>query len=81
MAFVNAGAADGTLTSPTPVGDSVESMRCTSIEGTERIRCVRLPFEEAMGMLAEGRITHGPTCVLMLKVHALFSVRGAPGER
>jgi len=38
MALVRAGAADGTLTSPTPVGGSVESIKWTSICGTERIR-------------------------------------------
>jgi len=38
IAFASAGATEGTLTSPTPLGGSVESIRCTSICGTERIR-------------------------------------------
>ena len=38
MALARAGAVDGTLTSPTPVGGSVDSIRCISIVGTERIR-------------------------------------------
>ncbi len=37
-------------------------------EGTERIRCVKVPFAEALNMVMDGRITHGPTCVLILKV-------------
>jgi ADP-ribose pyrophosphatase len=40
----------------------------TQHEGTERIRCVRVPLAEALRMLADGQITHGPTCVLLLKV-------------
>lgn len=37
IAFARAGAADGTLTSPTPVGGSVESIRCTSITRTDQV--------------------------------------------
>ena len=40
MAFARAGATEGTDTSPTPVGFSVDSIRCTSICGTERIRAI-----------------------------------------
>jgi ADP-ribose pyrophosphatase len=43
----------------------------TAHEGTELIRCVRMSMDEAMRMLAEGHITHGPTCVLLLKTHFL----------
>ncbi len=39
----------------------------TAHEGTELIRCVRMAMDDAMRMLAEGQITHGPTCVLLLK--------------
>jgi ADP-ribose pyrophosphatase len=39
----------------------------TAHEGTELIRCVRLFLEEALAMVADGRITHSPTCVLVLK--------------
>ena len=38
IAFASAGATEGTETSPTPLGGSVDSIRCTSICGTERIR-------------------------------------------
>src|SRR5207248_1606251 len=31
-------------------------------EGTEEIRCVMMTFEEALGMVMDGRITHGPSC-------------------
>ena len=44
----------------------------TKHEGTELIRCVRVPLDEAMRMLTEGRITHGPTCVLLLKTRLGF---------
>ena len=38
IALVRAGAAVGTLTSPTPVGGSPDSIKSTSICGTECIR-------------------------------------------
>ena len=38
MALTRAGAAVGTLTSPTPVGDSPDSISSTSIFGTDFIR-------------------------------------------
>lgn len=41
----------------------------TNQEGTEQIRCVRLPFDEAVEMVLDGRISHAPTCVLILKAH------------
>src|ERR1019366_8707895 len=41
----------------------------TMHEGAELIRCMRVPTDEAMRMLEDGRITHGPTCVLLLKTH------------
>ena len=44
----------------------------TQHDGTELIRRLRVPIDEAMRMLADGRITHGPTCVLLLKL-ALMS--------
>lgn len=39
----------------------------TAHEGTELIRCVKLPLAEAMRRLDAGEITHSPTCVLLLK--------------
>jgi ADP-ribose pyrophosphatase len=43
----------------------------TKHEGTELIRSVRVPLIEAMRMLEDGRITHGPTCVLLLKAYLM----------
>lgn len=40
----------------------------TSAEGTERIRCRKLPLSEAVQQVLDSRITHGPSCVLILKV-------------
>ena len=37
-------------------------------EGTERIRRVRAPLNEALQWLSDGKITHGPTCVILLKM-------------
>src|SRR5262249_29495954 len=41
-------------------------------EGTERIRCVRMPLGEAVWAVMDGRITHAPSCVAILKAaHSL----------
>lgn len=40
----------------------------TSPEGTEQIRHVTVPLDEAVRMVVEGEITHAPSCVLILKV-------------
>lgn len=37
-------------------------------EGTEMIRRVRMPLDEAIRQVVDSRITHGPTCVLLLKI-------------
>src|SRR5262245_24538303 len=36
-------------------------------EGTENIRCVTMNFDEAIAMVMDGRITHGPSCTVILK--------------
>jgi ADP-ribose pyrophosphatase len=36
-------------------------------EGTEQIRTVRLPLAEAVAAVMDGRITHAPSCTLILK--------------
>jgi ADP-ribose pyrophosphatase len=41
-------------------------------EGTETIARVKAQLAEAMGWLAEGKITHAPTCVLLLRAHFAF---------
>jgi ADP-ribose pyrophosphatase len=38
-----------------------------SPEGTEQIRHVRMPLSEAVDAVMSGRITHAPSCVLILK--------------
>jgi ADP-ribose pyrophosphatase len=43
-------------------------------EGTERIMRVALPFAEALGRVLDGRISHAPTCVAMLKTARLLGV-------
>lgn len=39
-----------------------------NLEGTELIRCVKLPFPQVAQMVMAGEITHAPSCVLILKV-------------
>jgi ADP-ribose pyrophosphatase len=46
----------------------------TEHEGTERIRSVRVALDEAIRMLSDGQITHGPTCVLLLKTRMLHNM-------
>ncbi|MEK6920861.1 MAG: NUDIX hydrolase [Nanoarchaeota archaeon] len=36
-------------------------------EGTEKIRCNKIPLQDAIKMVIESKITHGPSCVLILK--------------
>ena len=42
-------------------------------EGTEVITVVRVPLSAAVEMVARGRVTHGPSCVLILKAHLYLS--------
>ncbi len=37
-------------------------------EGTELIRRVKMPLAAAVSQVQESQITHGPTCVLLLKI-------------
>lgn len=39
----------------------------SSQEETEDIKLIKVPFEEAVKMVIESKITHGPSCVLILK--------------
>ena len=39
----------------------------TEPEGTEAIEVVKVPFDEAVRLVMGGTITHGPSCVLILK--------------
>ncbi len=38
-------------------------------EGTETIKGIRIPLETAVQMVMDSQITHGPSCVLILKAH------------
>jgi ADP-ribose pyrophosphatase len=38
------------------------------LEGTEKIRRVKLPLQQIIQMVASSEITHAPSCVLILKV-------------
>ena len=40
----------------------------SSPEGTELIRCVKVPLQEAVAMVLDSRITHAATCVAIMKV-------------
>ncbi|MBY0521893.1 MAG: NUDIX hydrolase [Gemmataceae bacterium] len=42
------------------------------LEGTERIRCVKLSLTEAVAAVMDGRITHAPSGVLILKTRLMF---------
>ncbi len=41
-------------------------------EATEQIRTVKLPLSEAVQGVLDGRITHAPSCVLLLKTERLL---------
>jgi ADP-ribose pyrophosphatase len=41
-------------------------------EGTEQIRLVKMRLEEALQAVFDGRITHAPSCVLLLKTAHLL---------
>ena len=41
-------------------------------EGTEQIKIIKIKFNDALRMVMENKITHGPSCVLILKVSEYF---------
>jgi len=45
-------------------------------EGTEQIRCVKMTLAEAVEKVIKSEITHGPSCVLILKA-TIGPVRGS----
>lgn len=45
-----------------------------SPEATEKIECFRVSFAEAVRMVMDSEITHGPTCVAILKIQLLRSM-------
>jgi ADP-ribose pyrophosphatase len=46
-------------------------------EGTEVISEVRVPLAEAVEMVERGRVTHAPSCVLILKAHLYLNAGSA----
>jgi 8-oxo-dGTP pyrophosphatase MutT (NUDIX family) len=46
-------------------------------EGTETIKGVQIPFETAVQMVMDSKITHGPSCVLILKARNVLINQGA----
>ena len=47
----------------------------TSMESTELIERVALPFAEALRMVIQSEITHAPTCVAILKANLVLQKR------
>ncbi|MEW4570105.1 NUDIX hydrolase [Tautonia sp. JC769] len=43
------------------------SFTSTERDGAEVIETIRIPFDEAIRLVLAGTITHGPSCVLILK--------------
>ena len=41
-------------------------------EGTEQIRCVKLPLAEAVQAVIDGRVTHAASCLAILKAERLL---------
>jgi 8-oxo-dGTP pyrophosphatase MutT (NUDIX family) len=48
------------------------SFRPTEPGETEVIETVRVPFDEAVRLVMDGTITHGPSCVLILKARLIL---------
>ena len=46
-----------------------------SQEGTEKIKKLKVSFEEAVRLVMESKITHGQSCVLILKAHEYLRKR------
>ncbi|MEX0676798.1 MAG: NUDIX hydrolase [Pirellulales bacterium] len=45
-----------------------------ALEGTESVRSRLVPFDEAVQMVLDGRITHAPSCLLILKARSVLAV-------
>ena len=48
-------------------------------EGSETIQTRKAPLSEVVSMVMDGRITHGPSCVLILKAHLYLEAQQAQG--
>ena len=61
------------LCSPTAIFLATDlSFTETNMEGTERIERVAMPFEDAVRMVIRSEITHGPSCVAILKANLML---------
>jgi energy-coupling factor transporter transmembrane protein EcfT len=49
-------------------------------EGTETIETLRIPLDEAVQMVMDNKITHAPSCVLILKAHNRSSLSTDSGN-
>ncbi|MDD3793433.1 MAG: NUDIX hydrolase [Candidatus Gracilibacteria bacterium] len=43
-------------------------------DGTETIKLTKLPLQEVYNMVISGKITHGPSCVLILKAYYYLTI-------
>ncbi len=43
------------------------------MDGTEQIKMIKVPFIEAVKMVMDGRISHGASCLLILKAKQYFN--------
>ncbi|MCF7959991.1 MAG: NUDIX hydrolase [Pirellula sp.] len=61
------------LCSPTAIFLATDlSFTETNMEGTERIERVAMPFEDAVRMVIRSEISHGPSCVAILKANLIL---------
>ena len=49
-----------------------------ALEGTELIRRLAMPLADAVQRVMDSRITHGPSCVLILKTQLLLAQSNSP---
>ncbi|MGL4461842.1 MAG: NUDIX domain-containing protein [Planctomycetia bacterium] len=54
------------------------TLGATNLEGTETIRRVTLPLAEAVAQVMDGRMSHAPTGVLLLKLNYLLTIGALP---
>lgn len=50
----------------------------TAPEGTERIRCVKMPLDEAIQKVMDSEITHAPSCLVILKAARVIRTERSP---
>ncbi len=48
------------------------SFGAANLEGTERIRCQAVSLAEAVAMVLDSRITHAPSCLLIMKAYYML---------